>query len=43
MSSLRGGSAEGAYNLARAFHYIGCPHLALPYYRKVLATDREGY
>ena len=27
---------EAHYNMARAYHMLGMPHLALPYYQKVL-------
>ena len=32
-------SVEAHYNLARAFHFIGCLHLAVPLYEKVIANE----
>lgn len=33
---------EAHYNMARAYHMLGLPHLAIPYYQKVLDEVAEG-
>lgn len=37
-TQLKGECEESWYNMARAYQHFGLPHLAIPYYEKVLAV-----